>query len=400
MLIRNAVLVDAEGRRRGDLLVEDGVIREIGGNLQAPEGCEVIDANGCTVMPSFVDLHAHFRTPGFEYKEDIESGSRAAVRGGYTFVNCMANTRPVCSNAAQAQSVMDEAERIGLCSINQCVSITKDFDGESIGHLRALPKNLRFISDDGKGVRSSKVMFDAMTIAAERGLCVMSHAEDMDLSPIDYRLAENLETARNLYIAMSTGAHLHMCHVSTKEAMEDILTARRRGVNVTCEVGPHHIWFYDFNYRVNPPIREKADVDFLIDCMMRGEVDAIATDHAPHTAEEKEKGAPGMVGLETAFGVCYTKLCREHGMSLEALSRMMSARPAEIMGLNQGLLKPGMKADFVLVELDEPYTVHAADFAGKSKNTPFDGVTLWGSVCRTVKSGRTVYEKTQETNEK
>ena len=133
---------------------------------------------------------------------------------------------------------------------------------------------------------------------------------------------------------------------------------------------------------------------------MRGEVDAIATDHAPHTAEEKEKGAPGMVGLETAFGVCYTKLCREHGMSLEALSRMMSARPAEIMGLNQGLLKPGMKADFVLVELDEPYTVHAADFAGKSKNTPFDGVTLWGSVCRTVKSGRTVYEKTQETNEK
>lgn len=399
MLIRNAVLVDAEGRRRGDLLVEDGVIREIGEGLAAPEGCEVFDANGRTVMPSFVDLHAHFRTPGFEYKEDIESGSRAAVRGGYTFVNCMANTRPVCSNAAQAQSVMDEAERIGLCSINQCVSITKDFDGESIGHLRALPKNLRFISDDGKGVRSSKVMYDAMTIAAERGLCVMSHAEDMDLSPIDYRLAENLETARNLYIAMSTGAHLHMCHVSTKEAMEDILTARRRGVNVTCEVGPHHIWFYDFNYRVNPPIRQKADVDFLIDCMMRGEVDAIATDHAPHTAEEKEKGAPGMVGLETAFGVCYTKLCREHGMSLEALSRMMSARPAEIMGLNQGLLKPGMKADLVMVELDEPYTVHAADFAGKSKNTPFDGVTLWGKVCRTVKSGRTVYENAPETSE-
>ena len=391
MLIQNAVLTDADGSRQADLLIEGGRIAAVGAGLRAPEGCEVLDARGLTVLPAFIDLHCHFRTPGFEYKEDIASGSRAAARGGYTFVNCMANTRPVCSNAAQAQSVMDEAERVGLCGVNQCVSITRDFDGHTVSHLRALPRNIRFISEDGKGVRESKVMYEAMRIAAEKGLVVMSHAEDMDLSAIDYRLAENLETARNLYLAMSTGARLHMCHVSTKEAMEDILTARRRGVQVTCEVTPHHIWFFDNDFRVNPPIREKADVDYLIQCMKDGAVDAIATDHAPHSPEDKANGAPGMVGLETAFSVCYTRLCRENSLPLEQLSRMMSRRPAEILGLNKGLLREGMDGDVVLVELEHPYVVDPSRFAGKSHNTPFGGLELYGRVRATVRAGRVTY---------
>ena len=185
---------------------------------------------------------------------------------------------------------MDDARRIGLCDVNQCVSITKDFDGKTTGHLRALPRNIRFISEDGKGVRESRVMYEAMRIAAEKGLTVMSHAEDMDLSALDYRLAENLETARNLYLAQSTGARLHMCHVSTKEALADILAAKARGVRVTCEVTPHHIWFWDSDFRVNPPIRAKEDVEALIAAMLRGEVEAIATDHAPHTEEDKRGG--------------------------------------------------------------------------------------------------------------
>ena len=209
MLICNAVLTDADGARPGDVRIENGVITAVGEGLSAG-GDTVLDAGGRTLLPAFIDLHCHFRTPGFEYKEDIDSGSRAAARGGYTFVNCMANTRPVCSSAAIAQSIMDDARRIGLCDVNQCVSITKDFDGKTTGHLRALPRNIRFISEDGKGVRESRVMYEAMRIAAEKGLTVMSHAEDMDLSALDYRLAENLETARNLYLAQSTGAAAHV----------------------------------------------------------------------------------------------------------------------------------------------------------------------------------------------
>lgn len=392
MLIKNARLVDANGERPGGLRIEDGRIAAVGEGLCARPGEEVVDAAGLTVLPAFIDLHCHFRTPGLEYKEDVASGSRAAARGGYTFVNCMANTKPVCSSADIARSVMAQADEVGLCGVNQCVSITKDFDGQTLDHLRALPQDIRFLSDDGRGVRSSKVMYDAMTIAAERGLVIMSHAEDMDLSPIDYRLAENLETARNLYIAQSTGARLHMCHVSTKEAMEDILTARRRGVRVTCEVTPHHIWFSNNDFRVNPPIREKADVAFLIECMKRGEVDAIATDHAPHSPEDKAAGAPGVVGLETAFGVCYTKLCCEHGMALAQLSRMMSRRPAEILGLHRGLLEPGMDGDVVLADVQHPYVVDPDKFAGKSHNTPYGGMTLTGRVKMTVRRGRITYQ--------
>ena len=187
MLICNAVLTDADGARPGDVRIENGVITAVGEGLSAG-GDTVLDAGGRTLLPAFIDLHCHFRTPGFEYKEDIDSGSRAAARGGYMFVNCKANTRPVCSSAAIAQSIMDDARRIGLCDVNQCVSITKDFDGKTTGHLRALPRNIRFISEDGKGVRESRVMYEAMRIAAEKGLTVMSHAEDMDLSALDYRL--------------------------------------------------------------------------------------------------------------------------------------------------------------------------------------------------------------------
>lgn len=393
MLIRNARLADARGESRGDVLIEHGRIARVAGHIDAPDGCPTVDAGGLWALPAFIDLHAHFRTPGFEQKETIATGSAAAARGGYTFVNCMANTKPVCSSAAMAQSLMDDARRIGLCDVNQCISITKDFDGHTVSHLRILPHNLRFVSEDGKGVRESKVMYEAMAIAAEKGLTVMSHAEDMDLSPIDYRLAENLETARNLYIAQSTGARLHMCHVSTREAMEDIINARARGVKVTCEVTPHHIWFDDSvcQYRVNPPIRKKADVEYLIAAIEDGDVDAIATDHAPHTEADKTAGAPGLVGLETAFAVCYTKLCAERGLPLPALSRLMSKGPADILGLNKGLLAEGYDGDLVLAELDAPFTVRKEEFAGKSRNTPFDGLSLRGRVVMTVKAGAVTY---------
>lgn len=306
----------------------------------------------------------------------------------------MPNTRPVCSSAAQAHAVMDEAERLGICGANQTISITENFDGHTLDHLKSLPEDLRFITEDGKGVQNNQVMAKAFAICARRDLVLMSHAEDMEISKWDYRLAENIETVRNLHLSEYYGTRLHMCHVSTKEAVAAIGDAKRRGVPVTCEVTPHHLWFADTDYRVNPPIRQAEDVEALVEAIRTGVVDAIATDHAPHSAEDKANGAAGMIGLETAFGVCYTKLCREQGLDLYYLEALMSRFPAAILGLaGKGAIQVGMDADLTLVELDTPYVVDAAAMHSKSHNTPFDGVTLYGRVDLTIRGGRVTYQR-------
>lgn len=390
MLIKNAKLSDGT---QVDVLIRDGKIAGLMQDMPA-HGEEVIDAAGRTLLPGFIDLHCHWRTPGFEYKEDIATGSAAAAAGGYTFVNLMPNTKPVCSSAAQAHAVMDEAERLGICGANQTISITENFDGHTLDHLKSLPEDLRFITEDGKGVQNNQVMAKAFAICAQRDLVLMSHAEDMEISKWDYRLAENIETVRNLHLSEYYGTRLHMCHVSTKEAVAAIGDAKRRGVPVTCEVTPHHLWFTDTDYRVNPPIRQAEDVEALVEAIRTGVVDAIATDHAPHSAEDKANGAAGMIGLETAFGVCYTKLCREQGLDLYYLEALMSRFPAAILGLaGKGAIQVGMDADLTLVELDTPYVVDAAAMHSKSHNTPFDGATLYGRVDLTIRGGRVTYQR-------
>ena len=390
MLIKNAKLSDGT---QVDVLIQDGKIAGLMQNMPA-HGEEVIDAAGRTLMPGFIDLHCHWRTPGFEYKEDIATGSAAAAAGGYTFVNLMPNTRPVCSSAAQAHVVMDEAERLGICGANQTVSITENFDGQTLDHLKSLPEDLRFITEDGKGVQNNEVMAKAFAICAQRDLVLMSHAEDMQISKWDYRLAENIVTVLNLHLSEYYGTRLHMCHVSTKEAIAAIGDAKRRGVPVTCEVTPHHLWFADTDYRVNPPIRQPEDVQALVEAIRTGVVDAIATDHAPHSAEDKANGAAGMIGLETAFGVCYTKLCREQGLDLYYLEALMSRFPAAILGLaGKGAVQVGMDADLTLVELDTPYVVDASAMHSRSHNTPFDGATLYGRVDLTIRGGRVTYQR-------
>ena len=393
MLIRNAQDLDG---KPVELWLRDGKIAAIGQGLLAPEGEPVLDAKGRTALPAFIDTHCHWRTPGFEYKEDIATGSAAAAAGGYTYVNLMPNTKPVCSSAEIAHAVQDEAKRIGLCDANQTVSITQNFDGKTIDHLLTLPEDVKFITEDGNGVMNNAVMARVFAIATERGLTVMSHAEDREISPWDYRLAENIETVRNCHLAEYYGTRLHMCHVSTKEAVDAVRASRMRGARVSCEVTPHHLWFDDsrLQYRVNPPIRKAEDVDALIEAIKDGTVTCIGTDHAPHTAAEKEKGAAGMVGLETAFGVCYTKLCREQCLPLELLSFLMSAGPAAVLGLagHKGLLAPGYDADVVLADLDHMYQVKAEDLHSKSKNCPYDGAYLFGRVVTTIKGGTVTWQ--------
>ena len=391
LFIKNAFLTEESWADFADVLVKDGKIAAIGQNL--PCAGEVIDAGGLTLLPAFVDLHCHFRDPGYTHKENMESGCRAAAKGGYTAVNLMANTNPVCSDMETVRYVRQKAEQIGLAEVHQCVSVTKDFDGRTVEHLKELDDTVRLISEDGKGVMSNLIMARAMEIAKEKGLIVLSHAEDMELSSTDYRLAENIATVQHIHLSQYLGARLHMCHVSTKEAMEEIIRAKRAGAPVTCEVAPHHLWFCDTDYRVNPPIRTKEDREFLIQAIQNGFVDAIATDHAPHTQEDKRNGAPGMVGLETAFSVCYTRLVKERGLPLTLLSRLLSAAPARILGLNKGRLLPGYDADFALVDEKREWKVQAANFASKGKNSPFDGIWLQGKVVRTIKAGKTTWRE-------
>ncbi len=390
MLIQHARLSDGS---TVDLRLAGGKIAAIGLSLAPEAGEQVLDAARRTLLPGFIDLHCHWRTPGFEYKEDLATGSAAAAAGGYTFVNLMPNTKPVCSSGEQAHAVMAQAERIGLVGVNQTVSITENFDGVTLDHLKTLPEDLRFVSEDGNGVQSASVMAKAFAICAERGITVMSHAEDREVSPWDYRLAENLETVRNLHLCEYYGTRLHMCHVSTREAIEAIAAAKNRGVPVTSEVTPHHLWFAGSDYKVNPPIRTDDDVAALIEGIRTGAVDAIATDHAPHSDEDKEKGAAGMVGLETAFSVCYTKLCKEQGLELYLLEALMSRFPAAILGLeNKGRVAVGADADLTLVDLDAAWTVDKDKLHSKSHNCPYHGTTLSGRVVLTIRGGRITYE--------
>ena len=395
LLIKNVNVVDAFQNFHGDVYVENGRIKEIGQDLNK-SNVEIIDGNNLTLMPSFIDTHAHFREPGFTQKEDIESGSKAAVKGGYTGVCLMANTWPVCSNYEVLNAVRNRAKEVGLTDIHQCVSITENFKGSSIEHLNIFKddKEVKAISDDGIGVMDSSIMMKAMEVARKNNWVVMSHAEDKTFSKIDMRMAEDLMTIRDLYLAKVTKAHLHMAHVSTVESINAIERAKEEGVKVTCEVTPHHLALDSSisNYRVNPPIREKEDIKTLIRAIRKGVVDCIGTDHAPHTEEDKKNGAPGMVGLETAFSICYTTLVKENNISLNKLSELMSRNSARILGMNKGLISVGKDGDMVLVDLNQRVTVDREKFVSRGKNTPFHGREYYGEVKMTIKGGNVVYK--------
>ncbi|MEQ8196932.1 MAG: dihydroorotase [Clostridiaceae bacterium] len=395
LLIKNARIVDESHDFYGDLYIEDGLIKELGISLE--KDAPVLDAEGFSILPAFIDTHVHFREPGFTYKEDIETGSKSALKGGFTYVNLMANTNPVCSGLDVLDYVYKRNSEVGLIDLHQCLSITKDFDGKTLSHLEELKDNpvIKAISDDGKGVSDSKVMMDAMEIAKKSGWTVISHAENHEFSNIDMRLAENLMTFRDIQLSKYTGAKLHMAHVSTKEAMKYIIDAKNECAYVTAEVTPHHIALNDeiSNYRVNPPIRKEEDREYLLRAIRDGYVDTIGTDHAPHSKEDKEKGAPGMVGLETAFPICYTTLVKNDIISLKKLSKMMSANPGEILGINKGRISPGYDGDLVLVDLNSKLKINPEEFVSKSSNTPFESMEFYGEILATIKAGKVAYRK-------
>lgn len=390
LLIKGARAIDAALDCEMDVYIKNGKIEELGRNLI--KDCDILDGRGLILLPSFIDTHAHFRDPGLTYKEDIQTGSMAAVKGGFTAVNLMANTKPVCSTMETVNYVMNKANEVGLIDVHQAVSITKDFNGKDIDHLDAVTEPVKLISEDGKDVLDSEIMLAAMLKAKEKDLILMSHVEHEKLVKIDTRLSENIMTMRNIELSKYAGCRFHLAHVSTKEAMKYIIDAKKEGYDITCEVTPHHIALTsDISYRVNPPLREKQDVEFIIDAIKKGYVDTIGTDHAPHSEQDKKNGAPGMTGIETAFSVCYTNLVRKGHISLNKLSEIMSKNPAKLLGFNKGEIRVGMDGDLVLVDLVNKYKISSDKFVSKGKNTPFEDYEVWGNIVKTIKNGKIVY---------
>lgn len=390
LLIKGARIVDESHDFIGDLYIKEGKIYEIGKDVEYD--CKSIDGINLVLMPAFIDLHVHFRDPGHMHKEDLMTGSLAALKGGYTFVNLMGNTNPIASNMDVVNYVLDKASEIGLIDVHQCASITENFDGKTLSHLDNLDSRVKMITDDGKGIISNLVMYNAMIKAKEKGLTVLTHAEDEELTPIDYRISENIITIRDIYLSKATDSKLHLTHVSTKEAIEAIRHAKQNeGGKITCDVTPHHIALWDNDYKVNPPIRQRQDVLAIIDGIVDGTIDSIATDHAPHTIEDKKNGSPGLSGLETAFSVCYTSLVDAGHIDLKKLSRLLSAESGRIMQVNKGKVEVGYDADLVLVDLNKKVVVDSAKFLSKGKNTPFDGMEFLGEVQMTIKAGEVRY---------
>ncbi|WP_459480502.1 dihydroorotase [Clostridium saccharoperbutylacetonicum] len=396
LLIKNARIIDVTQDFHGDIYIKDGIINEVGKSI-TKDNVQILDCEGKIVMPAFIDTHAHFRDPGLTWKEDIETGSKAALKGGYTGVCLMANTKPICSSKETLEFVRNRSKELNLIEVHQCLSITKNFDGITLDHLKDLEddKEIKAISDDGVGVANSNTMLEAMKIAKKNNWVIMSHAESPEFSKVDMRIAENMMTLRDVELAKLSGARLHMCHVSTKEALKYIIGGKMSGANITMEITPHHIGLTrDINdYRVNPPIREKEDVEAIIKAIKLGMVDTIGTDHAPHTAEEKKNGSPGMVGLETAFSICYTKLVKDNNISLNKLSELMSYNPAKLLRMNKGKVSVGADGDLVVIDTENKIKINPEEFESKGKNTPFVGMEFYGQVLTTIKGGEIKYRK-------
>lgn len=387
LLIKNARIIDYKSDFTGDLLTDGEVIKAIGINL-SEHGATVIDGTGKVLLPGFVDLHAHFRDPGYTDKEDLLTGQKAAINGGYTTVHLMGNTDPVCSDKSIREDILKRAREKDMIDVRQVLSVTKNLKGKELIDFDTLPKDIEFLSDDGKGILSNALMRKAMIKAAEHNIGIMVHAEDPDISGEDYRIAEDLITIRDVYLSGKTGCRIHFSHVSTEDALKAIAYGKKESYPLTCEVTPHHISLSDNDYRVNPPIRTERDRKYLIEGIKKGIVDAIATDHAPHTESDKKNGAPGMIGLETAFYIVYKVLVEENNCDLKKVSEIMSKNPADILKIKTGRLEPGYRADLVLIDLSENTTIEKSTICSKSHNTPFLGSTFTGKIETVIASGK------------
>ena len=419
MIIRNGQLVLRNSVEQADILVENGKIVKIAKNIPANGDIE-INAEGKHIFPGLIDMHVHLREPGFERKEDIESGAKAAVKGGFTQICCMPNTNPVTDNKVVVSYIKNRAQEVNLCKIHPIGAITKGSKGEEMAAIAGMKKaGAVAISDDGVAVKNARLMRLAMEYAKGFDIKCLCHCEDKDLvdggvvheglsSTIAGlkgipRAAEDTIIAREISLAETLDAPVHICHVSTYSGVRMIRDAKRAGVKVTAETCPHYfsvtdeiIRGYDTNTKVNPPIREEVDKQAILEGLKDGTLDCIVTDHAPHHADDKnveyDLAAFGISGIETSLGFAITYLYKAGVLTLNEIAEKMSYNPAQILGLEGGEIKEGGVADLTIADLDEEWVVDSSKFVSKGKNTPFNGYKLYGAVKYTIVDGEIKYE--------
>lgn len=415
-LLKQGMIYTQGHMEQGDLLLEDGVILAIAPELSLSREGAVLDMTGFVVLPGLVDVHVHLREPGFLYKETIATGTAAAARGGFTTVCAMPNLNPVPDSLAHIQPELDAIQATAAVRVVPYGAITQGQKGETLSDMAALAPWVVAFSDDGKGVQDRAVMRRAMETARDLGKMIVAHCEDNHLLHGGYihdgayakahghqgicAESEWGPIQRDLELVAETGCAYHVCHVSTKESVALLRQAKAEGLNVSCETAPHYLTLDDAcleedgRFKMNPPLRSPEDREALLAGILDGTIDLIATDHAPHSREEKAKGlrdsAMGVVGLETAFPVLYTKLVRTGLLSLEQLIRLMQENPSRRFGLGSPLA-PGQPADLTVFDLAETYSIDPETFLSKGRATPFAGWQVYGRCKLTMVAGRTVW---------
>lgn len=402
----------------GDILVENDIIVKKASDINE-DADEIIDADGCFVMPGLIDLHVHFRDPGFEYKETLKTGAEAAAKGGFTSVCTMPNTKPVMDSPERVREYVKRAEKEAVINVLPVGAVTIGQNGEELTDIKGMKESgICAISEDGKSVMNAELYREAMEIAAECGIPVMAHCEDknmvnggvMNESGASHRLGmkgisnavEDVIVARDILIAKETGATLHLCHCSTKDSVRMTKAAKEDGLKVTAEVCPHHFTLCDedivkddANYKMNPPLRAKEDVEALKEGLKENIMDVISTDHAPHSAEEKKKSISespfGIVGLETSVALTITELVSKGIITPLQMAEKMSYNPAKVLGIDKGTLNEGKTADITIINPEESYVIDSSTFVSKGKNTPFNGYKVKGAVKYTICNGNIVY---------
>ncbi|MCV9887585.1 dihydroorotase [Metabacillus halosaccharovorans] len=420
-VLKNGLILDELGElKKSDVKVEDGKIIEIGEKLST-DGCEIISVDGQFISAGFIDLHVHLREPGGEHKETIATGTRSAARGGFTTIAPMPNTRPVPDTKEQMEWLQNRIKETAVVKVLPYASITTRQLGEELTNFKSIKEAGAFaFTDDGVGVQSAGKMLEAMKLAASIGASIVAHCEENTLINKGSvhegefskkhgingipSVCESVHIARDILLAEAAGCHYHVCHISTKESVRVVRDAKRAGINVTAEVTPHHLLLceddipgLDPNFKMNPPLRGKADQEALIEGLLDGTIDFIATDHAPHAAEEKAEGmqlAPfGIVGLETAFPLLYTHFVLTKKFTLKQLVDFLTIEPAKAFGLTGGVLNVGETADITVVDLDTEAAIDPSEFLSKGKNTPFTGWNCKGWPTLTIVDGNIVWEK-------
>ncbi len=401
---------------KSDMLIENGIITEIAPTINADGGISVYNFNNCCIFPGFVDVHVHLREPGFEYKEDICSGTAAAARGGFTHVCCMPNLNPVPDSSEHLKVLTEAITKKALIDVKPYGSLTVEEKGAAISDISGMASEVIGYSDDGRGVQSDEIMLEAMRLVATTGKILAAHCEINDLLRGGYihdgtyaeehnhrgicSESEWGQIKRDIELVKQSGVKYHVCHISTKESVEIIRKAKCDGVDITCETAPHYLIFNDCDlqenarFKMNPPIRSEQDRKALVQGIIDGTIDMIATDHAPHSLEEKSKGLEkslmGVVGLETSFAAMYTYLVKTGIISLEKLVELMHTNAKSRFGLG-GKLEVGQPADFCVFDLQKSFVVDPCEFATHGRATPFEGMTLYGQNLMTFFDGNIVY---------